>query len=68
MGRDKKKDDTLFNGGEDHEVEYVAGLYGGCRDKVRDFLEREYEAGRIKNLTHAEVYALIKKEFGCTPE
>lgn len=63
MGRDKAKDDKYFNCSQQHEIDYVAGLYKE-KEKVRNFLITKCKDGTIKNNTHKEVYQLIEKELG----
>jgi hypothetical protein len=63
MGRDKAKDDRLFNCSEPHEADYVAGLYPGHEEEVRELLQKLCLAGEIKNSTHLEVYRLIKEKL-----
>ena len=58
------QDQRLFNCSEEHEINYVAGLYGPNAAKVRMFLKLACADGRIKRSTHAEVYELIEKELG----
>ena len=63
-GRDKAKDDKLFNCSEKHEIDYVSGRYGANQKQVRDVLTTKCQSGAIHNCTHAQVYALIKKDLG----
>jgi len=60
VAKDKKKDDELFNCSQEHELNYVAKLYGEKEEVVKKFLKEKCESGEIKNFTHKEVYALIK--------
>ena len=63
MGRDKAKDDDLYNCSQPHEEDYVAGLYTGHEDEVRELLQRMCLTGEIKNSTHLEVYRLIENKL-----
>lgn len=63
MGRNKTKDDTLFNCSQQHELKYVSGLYSE-ENKVYEFLEEKCNKGIIKDFTHLQVYKLIEKELG----
>ena len=64
MARDKAKDDELFNCNQQYEIDYVAGLYGEkVKDEVKQFIKDGCEDGTIKDLTHAELYQLIKDEL-----
>ena len=63
MARDKAKDDKHFNCSEEHEFNYVSGLYPD-KDKVYSFLKKKCQSNAIKYSTHLEVYELIKKELG----
>lgn len=63
MARDKKKDDLYFNCSQEHEFDYVSGLYAN-EGKVHKFLKEKCEDGTINYLTHLQVYELIKKELG----
>lgn len=63
MGRDKARDDKFFNCSEEHEINYVAGLYAE-RAKVKEFLIANCKTGKIKYSTNLQVYELIKKELG----
>jgi hypothetical protein len=64
IAKDKPKDDKLFNCSQEHELNYVASLYGTNKQEVLDFLEKSCNDGRIKNSTHKEVYKLIQAELG----
>lgn len=56
MARDKAKDDLLFNCSEQHEHNYVIGLYDNDdQDDVEKLLNDGCEDGTIKNYTHKEV-------------
>jgi hypothetical protein len=63
MARDKAKDDKYYNCGEDHERNYVSGLYAN-KSSVSNFLIKKCEDGSINYSTHTEVYELIKNELG----
>ena len=62
MGRDKKKDDKYFHCSQEHEKDYVAGLYED-RDGVYDFLVEKCESGDIHYSTHMEVYQMIEEDL-----
>ncbi len=65
MARDKAKDDKLFNCSQEHELNYVADLYGPNRkNSVLTFLTTGCNNNTIKNSTHMEVYKLIKSNLG----
>lgn len=64
MGRDKAKDDELFNCSQQHEEDYVANLYPGHEDEVRELLQKLCLSGEIKNSSHMQVYQLIKSKLG----
>ena len=63
MARDKKKDDLLFNCSQEHEHSYVSGLYEE-KEAVSSFLVRGCTNRRINNMTHKDLYKLIKEELG----
>jgi len=63
MARDKAKDDKYFNCSQQHEHDYVANLYPNP-GKVKEFLKRKCQSGKISNSTHLEVYRLIQSELG----
>ncbi|WP_167882127.1 hypothetical protein [Leptospira semungkisensis] len=63
MARDMSKDKNLFNCHEDHEINYVAGLYPD-HQKVREFLKEKCASKEIYHSTHDKVYELIHKELG----
>lgn len=67
-GRDKAKDDSLFNCSEEYEIDYVASRYGSHHDDVKAFLKEGCEQGKIRNLIHTEVYALIEKQLGLSAD
>lgn len=64
MGRDKARDDKFFNCSQEHEDNYVSGLYGKDKPKVKEFLEKKCNEGKINYSKHQAVYELIKKELG----
>lgn len=63
MARDKAKDDKFFNCDQEHEKNYVAGLYPD-KQKVYDYLTLDCLLNNIKNSTHLEVYKLIERKLG----
>lgn len=63
MGRDKSKDDNYFNCNQEHELNYVSGLYVQ-KQKVYDFLKESCKNGTIKYMTHKALYQLIKDKLG----
>lgn len=65
MARDKTKDDKFFNCSEEHEFEYVSGLYDAYAE-VYSFLKDSCENNTIKYSTHTEVYELIESHLGYT--
>lgn len=65
MARDKAKDDLYFNCTQEHEAEYVAGLYPETvKKEVKDFLKRACQTKLLNNATHQQVYDLIHKQLG----
>lgn len=64
MGRDKAKDDKMFNCSQDYEYDQVAGHYGANKSKVLKFLKDSCASGAIKNSTHLQVYRLIHAKLG----
>lgn len=64
MGRDKAKDDTMFNCSQEHELNLVANHYGVNKTKVYNFLVDKCKDKTIFNSTHLQVYKLIKAIFG----
>lgn len=64
MARDKAKDDKYFNCSQEHELNYVANLYGSNRMQVKEFLKRKCGDNTIHYSTHMEVYELIRRELG----
>jgi hypothetical protein len=63
MARDKARDDKYFSCSEQHEIDYVSGLYDES-DEVREFLKKRCDDGTIHYSTNLEVYQLIKDELG----
>lgn len=63
MGRDKAKDDKSFNCSQEHELNYVSGLYAN-KKTVFDFLVISCRNNSLKNSTHMQVYQLIKSKLG----
>jgi len=64
MARDKAKDDKMFNCAQQHEQDYVVGLYSWWNQAaVRKFLIDGCNSNLIKNCTHQQLYALIKKNL-----
>lgn len=63
MGRDKSKDDKLFNCSQEYEYDYVSGLYSDSQI-VYDFLQEKCADKTIYHSTHDEVYKLIEDELG----
>ncbi|MEX2483643.1 MAG: hypothetical protein WED10_03755 [Brumimicrobium sp.] len=63
MEKDKARDDKFFNCSEQHEVDYVAGLYKD-HEGVRELLKKRCADGTIHYSTSLEVYKLVKKELG----
>jgi hypothetical protein len=63
MGRDKKKDDKYFSCSQEHELNYISGLYQESQ-KVYDFLKGKCQDGSIKYSTHREVYQMIEDGLG----
>ncbi|TGN02869.1 hypothetical protein [Leptospira dzoumogneensis] len=57
-------DHELFNCGQEHEINYVAGRYPNDKTKVKEFLITSCQSKKIHHSTHAQVYELIKKELG----
>lgn len=65
MARDKAKDGRTFNCSQDHEHDYVAGLYSiDRRPNVRTLLKSGCANNTIYNSTHLQVYTLIKNKLG----
>lgn len=63
MGRNKARDDKFFNCTDQHEVNYVVGLYKD-RDGVRKLLEKRCADNTINYSTNLEVYQIIEAELG----
>jgi len=63
--RDLSRDQKLFNCNQEHELNYVAGLYAN-RQEVYDFLKRSCACSLIFHSTHQEVYDMIKRHLGYT--
>lgn len=53
-----KSDWEYFNCGEQHELDYVAGLYKDPA-KVKEQLKKWCANGTISNSTHEEVYKML---------
>jgi len=49
---------------QEHEKNYVSGLYGNNKQKVYDLLVTSCANNSIKNSTHKEVYQHIKDKLG----
>ena len=64
MGRDKAKDDRMFNCNQEHEHSQVASHYGANTEKVLKFLKDSCARDDIYRFTHAQVYQLIKDKLG----
>ncbi len=64
MARDKARDDKYFNCSQQHEHNYVAGLYPGHVSDVKAFLIKACDKNWIHHSTHMEVYQLIKTHLG----
>lgn len=63
MGRDKARDDKLFNCSQSYEIEYVANLYPGNEKRVDGYLRQLCTADVIKNFTHTQVYEIIEERL-----
>lgn len=63
MARDRAKDNKLFNCSQEHELNYVAGLYTE-KKKVYDFLKEACNKNLIYDSKHDQVYQLIKGKLG----
>ncbi|HLG39011.1 MAG TPA: hypothetical protein VI461_05045 [Chitinophagaceae bacterium] len=59
MTRDKSRDDKYFNCSEQHELDYVSGLYVQ-KYIVRDFLAEQCKNKHIGYSTYRQVYRLIE--------
>lgn len=65
MGREHDE----FNCSQQHEHEYVIGLYKkDDRPTVRSFLKEKCDDGTIHYSTHQEIYDLIETELGLVRE
>jgi len=54
------KEHDKFNCDQDHEANYVSGLYKDKTNKtVKEFLAEKCDSNDINNSTHAEVYKLL---------
>ncbi len=63
MGRDKTKDDKYFNCSQEHELDYVSGLYAD-KNGVYDHLKKKCKSGEINYCTHKQVYKMIQDDLG----
>ena len=64
MARDKAKDDELFNCSEQHEIDYVVGLYPVAdQDKVNNIITKACTNSTFSNSTHKSVFDHIDKEL-----
>lgn len=63
MARDKAKDDKYFNCNQEHELNYVSGLYNQ-KQVVYDFLVKKCRDNAIRYSTHKDIYYLIKEHLG----
>jgi len=64
MADNKARDDKFFNCSDEHEFDYVSGLYGDNAGKVREFLKAKCADNTIHYSTHVQVRQLIKDELG----
>jgi hypothetical protein len=64
VARDKAKDDIHFNCSQDHEANYVAGLYPHAKQEVKTFLAQACKEKALSNATHKQVYDLIHQKLG----
>lgn len=65
MARDRSRDNRLFNCEQQHEHDYVVGLYNvDKRPGIRSFLTNACRQNLIYHSTHQQVYELIKKNLG----
>lgn len=55
--------DKFFNCSEQHEIDYVAGLYIDS-SRVQELLKKRCADGKIHYSTYLDVFKLIKKELG----
>ena len=65
MSNNKSRDDKYFSCEQEHELNYVSGLYAE-KEKVYEFLKLKCDDNSIKYSTHDQVYKLIKDELGFT--
>lgn len=64
MGRDKERDDKLFNCSQEHERNYIASLYDDSkRQAVLDFISHGCSTNIIYHTTHYKVYKLIEQHL-----
>lgn len=63
LGRDLARDQKSFNCSQEHELDYVSGLYAN-KIEVYNFLVAACKNNLIKNSTHMQVYQLIKSRLG----
>ena len=63
MARDKARDDEFFNCSQEHEFQYVSGLYSE-KEKVYKYLKEKCADGTIKYSTHMQVYEMIANDLG----
>ena len=49
MARDKAKDDKYFNCSQEHEINYVSGLYAKSSE-IKSFLIIQCRNGKINNM------------------
>ena len=63
MPRNKSKDDNYFNCSQEHELDYVSGLYPD-KQKVYNFLIQKCKDNTIHYSTHMEIYKLIRNQLG----
>ncbi len=64
MGRDKRKDDILFDCSNYDEKYYVAKLYPEAYNEVMEFLELKCRSKDFYHSNHMHVYRQIKQELG----
>ena len=65
MARDRSKDQKLFNCSQDHEINYVVGLYSSDKHaNVRQFIKDGCSSNLIYHCTHARLYQLIMEKLG----
>lgn len=63
MARDKSKDDKYFSCSQQHELNYVSGLYVQ-KQTVYNFLVSACQSNLIYHSTHMQVYQLIRDRLG----